>query len=313
MPGEYLPEDENRPRSNNVLIILLILLLIASLGFNVYQYFSVEKTKKQLSDKVVDANALRNDLVHERDSVLALYEQARGHSEQLDSTIQQHEQEIIEKSKRIEALLHDNKISYSKYLAAKDEMQQWKYYANKYSKEIEDLKTQNKKLSEQNQTLKTEVTQKKHAIDTLMDVVTSQGNRLSLAEKLIAQNITITGVKLKSNNRERETDRASQIDKLKICFTIPENDAALEGERTIYLQILDPRGQTVAIESLGSGVTTLGGDQVQYTTQQTIQYTHETKNYCMYWGKGSKFDEGKYTFNIITNGYSLGQKAYTIK
>jgi cell division protein ZapB len=313
MAGEYLPEDENRPRSNNVLIILLILLLIGSLGFNVYQYFSGRKTESQLNEKVVDSNSLRRELQQQRDSILALLEESRGHSSKLDSTIQGREQELIEKSRRIESLLKDNKISYNKYLSIKDQMEQWKYYAQKYSKEIDELKEQNKKLTAQNQSLKTEVTQKKHAIDTLMDVVTSQGNRLTLAERLTAQDVQITGVKFKGNNKERETDRAGQIEKLKICFTIPENQAALEGERIIYLQIIDPRGQTVSIDALGSGVTMLNGEQVQFTTQQTIQYTHEAKNYCIYWGKGSEFEKGKYTFNIITNGYSLGQKAYTIK
>lgn len=310
--NDYLPEEQ-RPKRNNVLIIVLILLLIGAIGFNVYQYYNKQRNDKILNDEVVSTNEIKNELRKQRDSILAQLDEFKGKSAKLDTLIMEKEKELIEKQEKIEKLLKENKISYNKYLAIKDEMAKWKYYAQKYQKDIERLSEENKKLTAQNQTLTTEVKQKKHTIDTLLDVNVDLSNRISLAERLSAQNIEITGVKFKSNNKERETNRSSQLDKIRICFDIPENLAAKSGSRDIYLQILDPNGQTVAIESLGSGVTKLGAEDVQYTTKQTIDYDKEAKNYCIYWGKDSRFEPGKYNLILMTSGYKLGEKSYTIK
>ena len=146
-----------------------------------------------------------------------------------------------------------------------------------------------------------------------MDVNVGLSNRISLAERLSAQNITITGVKLKSSGHERETDRSSQMDKIKICFDVPENRAAKSGNRDVYMQLIDPHGQTVAIEALGSGVTTLDRDQIQYTMKQEIDFENDAKNYCIYWGKDTPFEPGKYDILLMTGGYKMGEKSYTIK
>lgn len=312
--NDPLHDEPVRRNKTNVATILLVLLLLASVGFNIFQYYAREKKERVLNESLVDSQSLRDDLQRQRDSLTQQLNDYKGRVGELDTLIAQRERELLEKAEQIDKLLKSNKISYNKYLSVKDDIERYKYYAEKYLKEIDQLSQENKKLASQNETLKTEVKDKIKTIDVLKDQNVSLGNKVSLASRLTAENIVVTGVRFKGGSKERETSRASQIEKLKICFDIPENKISYAGTKEIFVQILDPRGQTVSIDALGSGVTTVDGSETQYTTKEEVAYNNEPINQCVYFGKGTqKFEEGKYNIVIYTEGYKMGEKSFTIK
>ncbi|MGZ5282066.1 MAG: hypothetical protein ACXWEY_07295 [Bacteroidia bacterium] len=312
--NDPIQDEPVRRNRTNVATILLVLLLLASVGFNIFQYYAREKRERVLNESLVDSQSLRDDLQRQRDSLTMQLNDYKGRVGELDTLIAQRERELLEKAEQIDKLLKSNKISYNKYLSVKDDIERYKYYAEKYLKEIDQLSQENKKLASQNETLKTEVKDKSKTIDVLKDQNVSLGNKVSLASRLTAENIIITGVRFKGGSKERETSRASQIEKLKICFDIPENKISYAGNKDVFVQIIDPRGQTVSIDALGSGVTTVDGSETQYTTKEQIAYNNEPINSCVYFGKGTqKFEEGKYNIVIYTEGYKMGEKSFTIK
>ena len=311
--NDPIRDEPVRRNRNNAATILLVLLLLASIGFNIFQYYAREKKERVLNESLVSSQSLRDDLQKQRDSLTMQLNEYKGRVGKLDTLISQREQELLAKAEQIDKLLKSNKISYNKYLSVKDDIEKYKYYAEKYLKEIETLSQENKKLASQNETLKTEVKDKTKTIDVLKDQNVSLGNKVSLASKLTAENIEITGVRYKGGSRERETNRASQIEKIKICFNVPENIVAYAGTKDIFIQVIDPHGQTVSVEALGSGVTTVDGSEVQFSTKDQIPYNNEPINHCTYWGKGSQFEEGKYNIVIYTEGYKMGEKSFNIK
>jgi cell division protein FtsB len=310
--------DQNNERSrnssrNNVLLILLLLLFLGSVGVNIYQYLDYSKREQTANQEIFSSQDLQKQLGKQKDSALAQLEEFKGRNAKLDAEVDKAEKDIVAKADQISKLLKSNKINYNKYLEVKDKLDEMTYLKNKLMKQVEDLSEQNKQLSSQNQNLKQEVTEGKHTIDKLTDVNTSQKNRLELAARLKADNIKVTGVFFKKNNKEVESSKSKHIQKLKFCFTISENIAALAGKRDIFIQVVDPHGQTVAIESKGSGTTMVDGNQSQYSTKEEIDYNKETKDYCLYYGKDSPFEAGKYNIVISTEGYKLGEKEFTIK
>jgi hypothetical protein len=305
--------NESGEKRNNAGLIIVVLLLVISLGFNVYQYFASQKKEKALNEELVNTESLRANLAKQRDSLRISLDEYKGKVSKLDTVISQREKEIFQKAAEIDKLLKQNKISYNNYLKAKDEIEKWKYYAEKYLKEIQDHSEQNKKLAAENQNLQGQVTDKTKTIDKLTDVNVSLSNKVALAEQLKAQNIVVTGVKFRRNNKERETNRASQIEKLKICFDVPENRVAKEGNYDIYIQVLDPKGQTLSKEQLGSGVTNVYGEQTQYSSKQQIEYHNDAKNDCLYWGQEGLFEKGTYHIILYSNGYKMGEQSYIIK
>ena len=316
--GTVFEESQNdnggrRGRSNNVLLILLLLLLLGSVGLNIYQYNLHETKEKQFTEETISSKELQTQLTNQKDSALAQLEEFKGRNAKLDSAINQDEKEIKSKAANIGALLKSNKINYNKYLEVKDKLDEMTYMKDKYLKEVAELNEKNKQLAAENQDLKHEVTEGKHTINNLTDKVVSQKNKLDLASMLKADNISVMGVYFKKNNKEVETSKSKNIQKLKFCFTIAENKFADAGKRDVFVQVIDPKGQTVAIESLGSGVTTVDATQSQYTTKEEIEYSNEPKDFCMYWGKDTPFEPGQYHIVLSTEGYKLGEKDFHIR
>lgn len=309
------PETEEKDRKRGIIIFLLLLLLLSSVGLNIYLYRTHAHKEAVMNTELVSVKDLRAELQKQLDSARTELSDYKGRTDKMDNVIQQKESDLMEKAQKIEHLLKDNKITYNKYIEAKDEIDKWKYYAQKYLKQVDDLSAENKKLSAENEDLNKEVKKNKKDIDQLTDANITLNNKVSLGEEIKANNIQITGVRIRGNGKEHETNRASQIEKIKICFDIPENHIADNGNKNIYIKVTDPESQPVVIESLGSGKFELEGKESSYTSKEQVFYDNMPKNYCIYWGfaKDAHLKVGTYTIELYTDGYKMGEKNFSVK
>src|SRR5689334_12354129 len=110
--------DMNEPREKrgNAGLIIVILVLLISLAFNVYQYFAGQKKEKALNEELVNTESLRANLAKQRDSLRISLDEYKGKVSKLDTVISQREKEIFQKAAQIDKLLKQNKISYNNYL-----------------------------------------------------------------------------------------------------------------------------------------------------------------------------------------------------
>jgi len=310
-----MEKQEEKKDRKGAILWLLLLLLLGSLGLNIYLFSATEKKDQLLNKEMVDSDHLRTDFQKQMDSAKAQLQQYKGKTAEMDALIKQKEQDLEEKAKRISVLLRDNRVTYNKFVDAKDEIDKWKYYAGKYLKQVDELSEENKRLSAENKGLNEVVQKNKKDMDKLIDENITYKNKVSLGEQLKATNINITGIKMRSSGKERETNRAGQIEKIKICFDIPENHVANNGNRDIYIKVNDPSGQPVVIQSLGSGTFSYQGAESSYTTKEQIFYDNDPKNYCVYWGfaKDAHLKSGTYTIELYTEGYQMGAKNFTVK
>ena len=308
-----MPGNDRRKGGNEAIIILVIMLLLGSITINVYQYNKERQREKAYTAEIFSSNELKAQLKNQLDTAHLQLEKYKGLNASLDSAVAKDEKEMDVQAEQIRKMLVTNKINYNKYLDVKYKLEEMTYMKEKYLKEVTELNEKNKQLTAENQDLKHEVTEGKHAINNLTDKVTSQKNKLDLAAMLKADNISVIGVYFKKNGKEVETSKSKNIQKLKFCFTLEENRYADAGKRDVFVQVVDPKGQTVAIESLGSGVTMVNATQSQYTTKQEIEYKNDPQDYCAYWAKDTPFDPGIYHIVLSTEGYKLGEKDLHIR
>ncbi|MDZ4839863.1 MAG: hypothetical protein SGJ04_07640 [Bacteroidota bacterium] len=311
-------QEENKNRRNNVLLISIALLLLGSIAFNIFQYYDKDKKVDQLNQNILNSDALKEDLRVQLDSIRSELGSYKGRNSQLDSLVASKEAELIEQASKIEGLLKDNKISYNKYLSVKSDLEKFKFYSDKYLEDVKRLDGENKKLVKENSGLKEEVKGKEKEIDKLTDEVVLKGNKLELASRLVIdpKDINAQGVKFrKGGSKESETDRAKYIEKVKVCFVIPKNLAASNGKKKVYIQIVDPRGQSVTMNQLGSGIINIDGEDAKYSTSTEIDYDNEAAaNQCIYWGGPDiKYEPGRYNVVLFTDGYKMGEKSFIIK
>lgn len=128
-----------------------------------------------------------------------------------------------------------------------------------------------------------------------------------------AQILSVSDIVTKGlTTRNRETERVSNIDKLRTCFTVRENSVASAGERVIYLVMIKPDKKVLPNKTSDSFPTQEGGDIV-YTDKRTIEYENKDVETCIFTDNEKRLTAGNYTVNLYCDGYLVGTSTFTLK
>lgn len=133
---------------------------------------------------------------------------------------------------------------------------------------------------------------------------------VSKTRNLTATNVIANGVKIVSNNII-ETKRFSATEQIKVCFTLLENKAAIQGYKDIYLQIINPKKRVV----------TNNGDFVEYDNQllrysakTNVFYENEELDVCVFIDPNKKdLLPGDYEINIYSGINLIGSTVFSLK
>ncbi len=295
--------------AQSVLNIILILLL----GFFTYTYF---KTDKSLSDKKVELFqsdstrvALEAELI-DTDSMLTLY---KGKNTELDQFLREKNDSLQQFAERIEKLLKKGSLTREELNKANDELDLLRYYKKKYLGQIDSLNAVILNLGEENTTLKSDIKMQKRKNEDLNMDVARLSNKVVAGSRLTTQNIYITGIKQRTNGKEKETIRVTQLSQLKISFLLNENFVTDKGPKDIFLKIVGPDGSTVYNQIAGSGTFKFQNEESLYSTKKTIDFSNEAQNVSIYWEKGSEFAKGLYKAELFCEGFKIGNTEFELK
>ena len=124
-----------------------------------------------------------------------------------------------------------------------------------------------------------------------------------------------TGYKVKSSGKESDANKAKSIDGVRVCFIADKNDVTAPGSEKFYLRVINPHGQVMAIQDLGSGNMKLGNsnETIQYTQFVEVDYKNEAVPACVNWQPGIPFETGNYEVEIYNKGFMSGKASFVLK
>ncbi|WP_026631258.1 hypothetical protein [Dyadobacter alkalitolerans] len=219
------------------------------------------------------------------------------------------------RSKRVETNKYLGKIKeYEKFLVEKDEV-------------IAQLKLENEKLVASNDSLSTHVgsltsereklVQRQAELTDSVVTFTAANKELSAkvtkAAALKAANLKILTVNSRGKVKDKEEYKASRVDKIKMVFTLPENELTAQESKDIYVRVLDPEGAVVADDATGSGEFEVDGAPSKFTTRESIAYQNNNQKVELLYDNSSQFRPGKYNVELYAEGYKIGGGNFTIK
>lgn len=219
------------------------------------------------------------------------------------------------RSKKVETNKYLGKIKeYEKFLVEKDEV-------------IAQLKLENEHLVASNDSLSTHVgtltsereklVQRQAELTDSVVTFTAANKELSdkvtKAASLKAQNLKILTVNSRGKVKDKEEYKASRVDKLKLTFTLPENELTAQESKDIYVRVLDPEGAVVADDATGSGEFEIDGAPSKFTTRESIAYQNNNQKVELLYDNSSQFRPGKYNVELYAEGYKIGGGNFTIK
>ncbi len=299
-------------KSNTGLVVGMILMTILAAVFG-YLYFKEHNiTQKQETDLEARVQELATSEI-KLDSI----------SKQLDARILEVQGlggDVAELQK-VKASLENDRVSLRKGNASMGrKIKEYEEFLTKKDTEIAQLREENQQLISQNEGLtqeKTELQTSRQAVrDSLSGVVaekTELESKVTMAAALRARNVKVYAVSSKGKVREGENVKSKRVDKVRVDFILEKNPLTMADNKTIYLRIIDPSGATISDTKTGSGVFQYNGQEQGYTISKDVVYSNNNQDVSILYDRDAQFTSGKYTIELYSEGFSIGEGSFSVK
>ena len=294
-----LEKDVKRYRTLTVIALIVALILLC-----ITVYF-IHKSTVQVTQVAVyeeENISLQNEL----DSILREYEAMKSEYGDLNAQLSEKDSAILAQAQEIRELI----ASQADYRRIKRKLELLQDQGKEYVRLLDELYTENKKLTEENTEIKQRVTRLSKEKEELSQEKEVLEEKVTIAAKLKAYNVSLRGMSVKSGGRKQdETDKSKRVKKLRVTFTLSENELFPAGELTLYCRISLPDGRVLALGKGDAYSFTNDGKQLQYTVKTTVNYERTAKQVMMEWDlrNEDKAVPGEYTVQIFTETDYIGQ------
>lgn len=141
---------------------------------------------------------------------------------------------------------------------------------------------------------------------SLNNNVDSNIRGLIKSDYLNALNVNAKGVKIYS---ESYNLREPKIQQLRVCFTLQENQFVKAGNKTIFVQVVNPKNQIISSEN--TYVETENNIKLQYSASVSTNYQRQDTDVCTYVDlEQKKTIRGKYKINIYHDFVKIGTTVF---
>jgi hypothetical protein len=307
-------EENNQGSGSKRIYLAIIFLLLLINGVLLWLAYNQNKQKEEQIVEVQKKDTEMKSLNQQFDSAKQELESLKGKNSELDSIINVRVAEIAGKQAELDAALKSGRLNAG-------EVNKYKVLAAKYKtdneelqKKIQELTSQNQELTAQNLAITQKLDVEKNTTSALNQELSVKQKKVELGSLLQLQNMKVEGVHKKKNGKEVVEKSGKKCDYLKISFETGANKVLEKGPLALYLRIINPKGETIALSDQGSGTMKLadeGGD-AQYSRKLDLDWTQESLKETIEWSQNIK-DPGTYKIEVYQAGYLVGKSSVDLK
>jgi cell division protein FtsL len=312
-PNSNVPEETpvvvKNNSNRNVLTGILIVALLATWGYIIYDKNKVKQELTTKDEHIVESDSSKNELQRELNDAALRLDMLKTSNVKADSLLKTKDKDIQELKNKVQAILNNKNATAAELAEARRLIAELKGNIETYTAQIEELKTQNTQLTQEKQQVTEERDVVKKNYDSANQVIKQKEDVIDVGSTLHASNFSILGLQEKSRGKEKVTTTAKKVDKLRISFDIDENMITESGPKDIYVAITSPDGNPVIVDALGSGkFVTRDGTEKPFTKKVQINYVKgEKQPVTVEWTQNSGFQTGDYKIEIYNNGFKIGE------
>jgi hypothetical protein len=205
---------------------------------------------------------------------------------------------------------------------------QWEYYKVKrklellqrvsqgYVRQMDSLYVVNKALTEENTVIRQDLQEARGEIEEMSRNNEALTEMVGQASILQVYNMSAEGIRDRGSGKEKETDKASRVDKIKVCFTIGENKVVESGTKEIYVRIARPDKLILTKDRSDEYTFMYQGEKIQYSIKKLIDYQNLSMNLCLYWEKSyaqKDVMKGAYHVEVFYQDEVIGHTQFVLK
>ena len=293
--------EQTKKSNNKFIIIALGVLLLAAL---VYTFYTAGEHKK-LTNAIEEE---KQEIASNLDNMIVKYEDAIGENTSMSNELALERDKIILLRDSIKGLKATN---YS--------------LIRRYRKQIEKLEADNLELFQMND----ELTKKNELLTQNLDSVNTKfthqiakndtlsiqnmklGEKVAIGSILKVDAVKVLAMREKSSGKLVETKRSKNTDAFRINFAISKNEIAEQGERSVYIQVVDSQGNTIA----NKGELVLFDDTtIFYSDRTLVEYLNqEVEIISLVEVNSDNIKKGIYTVNVYIDNLLAKSGIVTLK
>ena len=286
-------------KGSKAAIIILALLLIGTLFYGYKMHQESSETEAILQSE-------KSEVLRNLENMSSLYNEANADNEVAN-------EKLIEAQARLETLMAELKASKSSVSALLK-------YKKKYfelESEMEVLLDENATLKFQNALLETSLDSTQVELSTQLasnSQLEEQNLRLTesveVAKKLTVERLNAFGVIQRNSGKLVPTTRASRVDNLRICYSVPSNLLTESGDKKYFVQVTDP-----SLNVIGSNTPVQFEEGVlKYSYVSAFTYDNQLLDVCDFVSaEEGDYEKGIYTVNIFDKNVLISTSTFTLK
>ena len=269
---ENKEEKKSTPKrkgnKTNIFLSIIILLLFGFCGYLIWQNLQLKKLLETGEIAYTEVTDERDQVRGELEEMLAKYKEMETNNVALSAELE------AEKAK-IEELIKKAKGKDWSIYQLKKETETLRTIMKGYVVQIDSLNQINGRLTQENVVVKTELNSEKNKTKDLSEKNENLTDLVTVASYLKTSNLTAYGIKVKSDNTGKTTDRVKKTNKIRTEFTILKNSITIPGSKLIYVRILTPDGKVLSEKTDDSNKFDFNGVRGLYSAKKQIDYNNE--------------------------------------
>lgn len=169
---------------------------------------------------------------------------------------------------------------------------------------IDSLNQLNLALQDENEAMRQQVATVEDRNRALRERQENMEEIISTGRILKAAEVDVQAIRILDSGRQRETDRASRADMIRVCFTLLENRIAEAGRKNLYLRItgengvvLKPADDLPAQNAAGAAIS----------ASRSIEYANERLEACIFYSPENPFETGAFKVEVLEENEVIGE------
>ena len=307
-----MDSEKKKSGKNQILLYAILAALLVALVFVIVLAVKNASFKEDLKELEAEKEMQRLDFEAEVDSLMQAHNALKESYGELSLELAEKDSIIQADAVEIKRLLD----SQWDYYRIKKKVASLQEISQKYVRQMDSLYTVNRELVAENERIREEYQNERRQNSNLTRQAEELTNKVNQAATMKAHNCTATAVRFKGGSKEASTDRANRAERIRIDFTLAENDLIQPGTKLVYIRIADP---TKAVICKGSGDEysfISNGEALQYTELVRVNYDGKETPVRAYYIKPAdiEFRPGYYFVDVYEQGGKLiGQTSLELR
>lgn len=268
--------------------------------------------KGDLSTLETEKELQRADFQAEVDSLLRVHNELKENYGELSNQLAEKDSIIQADAEEIKKLL-DSQWDYNRIKKKVSELQK---ISQGYVRQLDSLYVVNQELVAENERIREEVKEERKQNMNLQRQKEELTNKVNQAAVLRIYNLSAEAVRYKGGSQETVTDKARRTERIRVNFTVGQNDLVEAGAKDFYLRIAEP-SKNIITKGMGDEYAfTYQGELLQYTEKIHFNYDNKEKDLRAYYIKpeGKDLQPGYYFVDIYDgNDNLIGQTSLSLR